>query len=112
MTDGRQHADYLVAWAEQTDWVRPLIAQKEYRSFTTLTLEITHPAIKDTSINNALAATGLKNLQDGLKKYRTVEKNSLRVACFPFVDTKGVEEYKKLTATLDEIARQLKNQNF
>lgn len=107
----RQHAEHLVAWAEKTDWIRPLIAQKEYRSFTTLTLEITHCAIQDTSLNEALAATGLKNLQDGLKKYRTVEKNSLRVACFPFVDINGVEEYKKLTATLDEIARQLKNQN-
>ena len=104
----RLHTDHLVTWAQQTDWIRPLIQNAKYRSFTTLTMEIIHPKIQDTRLNEALAATGLKNLQDGLKKYHTVEKNSLRIACFPFADTNGVEEYKKLTATLDEIARQLK----
>lgn len=108
----RRHADWLVNWAENTDWIHPLVQDAQYRSFTTITLEITHPKIQDTQLNKALAATGLKNLQDGLKKYHTVEKNSLRVACFPFVDLSGVKEYKKLTATLDEIARQLKNQDL
>ena len=107
----RLHADSLVQWAQQTDWIRPLVSQEKYRSFTTITLEIIHPKIQDTQINHALASTELFHLQDGLKKYRTVEKNSLRVACFPFVDVNGTEEYKKLTAALDEIARQLKAQN-
>ena len=102
------HADYLVNWAQKTDWIRPLVTNEKYRSFTTLTLEITHPEIKDTQVNQALAATGKNHLQDGLKKYHSIVKNSLRAACFPFVDLNGVEEYKKLTATLDDIARQLK----
>ena len=104
----RLHANHLVAWAEKTDWIRPLIQDERYRSFTTITLEIFHPKIQDTHLNEALAATGRFHLQDGLKKYHTMAKNSLRVSCFPFVDTNGIEEYKKLTATLDEIARQLK----
>ena len=107
----KAHAEYLVNWAQKTDWVRPLVKDEKYRSFTTVTLEITHPKIKDTQLNQALAQTGLFHLQDGLKKYHTMAKNSLRVACFPFVDTNGIDEYKKLTDALDEIAHQLKNQN-
>lgn len=104
----KKHADYLLNWATKTDWCRPLIQEEKFRSFTTLTLEITDPKILDTDINKALADTGLENLQDGLKKYRTVEQNSLRIACFPFVDTNGTEQYQKLTAALDEIVRQLR----
>lgn len=105
----KMHADYLVNWAENSAWCKPLVGDARFRSFTTLTLQITDPAITDAQINDALSATGLDNLKDGLKKYRTVQTNSLRVSCFPFVDTDGVEEYKKLTATLDEIVRQLRN---
>jgi phosphoserine aminotransferase len=104
----RAHTDYLVNWAENATWCKPLVKDARFRSFTTLTLQITDPQITDTQINDALAQTGLSNLKDGLKKYRTVRTNSLRVSCFPFVDTEGVEEYKKLTAALDEIVRQLK----
>ena len=78
------------------------------RSFTTLTLEITDPDIKDADISAALINTGLTNLADGLKKYSSVKQNSLRISCFPFVDVHGVEEYKKLTAAVDEIVRQLR----
>lgn len=104
----KQHADFLTAWAEKTTWCKPLVQDARYRSFTSYTLQITDPQIKDFQINEALQKTGLENLQDGLKKYRTIEENSLRIACFPFVDVNGVEEYKKLTAALDEIVRQLK----
>ena len=103
----KQHADYLIAWANQTTWCRPLVQDEKFRSQTTLTLEITDGHLTDNSIHTALAQTGLENLQDGLKKYRTIQANSLRVACFPFVDTDGIEQYKKLTAALDEIVRQL-----
>ena len=106
----KQHADFLVRWANQTDWCRPLVHDEKFRSFTTLTLEIIHSQVTDTAINQALTQTGLANLQDGLKKYRTVEKNSLRIACFPFVDPNGTEQYKKITAALDEIVRQLRKQ--
>jgi len=104
----RAHADYLVNWAEKSGWCKPLVEDARFRSFTTLTLQITDPQITDTQINDALFQTGFPHLKDGLKKYRTLKQNSLRVACFPFVDTDGVEEYKKLTDALDEIARQLK----
>lgn len=102
------HADYLTAWAEKTDWVKPFVKDTKFRSFTSYTLEITDPRILDKDINDTLAATGIENLKDGLKKYRTVKQNSLRVACFPFVDLTGVSEYQKLTAALDEIVRQLR----
>ncbi|MBR3631785.1 MAG: aminotransferase class V-fold PLP-dependent enzyme [Elusimicrobiaceae bacterium] len=106
----RKHADYLLKWAAQTDWLKPLIAQEENRSYTTLTLEITDPKIDAAEISKALKATGLPNLQDGIKKYSAVKQNSLRIACFPFVDINGVEQYEKLTHAVDEIVKQLRAQ--
>lgn len=106
----KRHANYLLDWAAQTDYMAPLIKEEKLRSLTTLTLEITDPKLKDTDISAALTHTGLPNLADGLKKYTSVKQNSLRISCFPFVDVNGVEEYKKLTATLDEIVRQLRLQ--
>ena len=104
----RKHADYLLKWAAQTDWLKPLITADAYRSYTTLTLEITDPKIDATEISKALKATGLANLQDGIKKYSAVKQNSLRIACFPFVDVNGVEQYEKLTHAVDEIVKDLR----
>ncbi len=103
----RTHADYLVNWAKNSPHFAPLITDDKHRSFTTLTLAITNPQITGEKIAEILRATGKQNLADGLKKYRTVAQNSLRIACFPFVDTDGVEQYKKLTAMLDKIAQRL-----
>ncbi len=103
----RQHADYLVNWAQKSSYFKPLITDEVYRSFTTLTLAITHPQVTGAQIARALFETGRPNLADGLKKYRTITQESIRVACFPFVDSEGIEQYKKLTAVLDEIARQI-----
>ena len=104
----RQHADYLLKWAATTDWLKPLIQQAENRSYTTLTLAITDPAIDAAEISKALKATGLPNLQDGIKKYSAVKQNSLRIACFPFVDIHGTEQYEKLTHAVDLIVKQLR----
>lgn len=106
----KQHFDYLMGWAEKTNWLKPLIKSEENRSYTTLTLEITDPKIVDADISAALKATGLPNLTDGIKKYSSVKNNSLRIACFPFVDINGVEEYKKLTAAVDAIVADLRKQ--
>ena len=103
----RQHANYLVDWAQKSTWIKPLITDDKYRSFTTLTLAITDLHITGEQIAQVLRATGKQNLMDGLKKYRTVEPDGLRIGCFPFVDTDGVEQYKKLTAVLDKIAQRL-----
>lgn len=105
----RAHTDFLVKWAEQTDWVRPSITDEKFRSYTTLTLDITDPRITEQALNQALADTGLANLQDGLKKFSSIPTNSLRVACFPFVDLSGTEQYEHLTHLLDEIVRQLRH---
>lgn len=104
----RAHAQYLVKWTAGTGWVRPLISDEKLRSYTTLTLQITDPQISANAINQALADTGLSNLQDGLKKFATAPENSLRVACFPFVDPGGTAQYEKLTRLLDEIICRLR----
>lgn len=104
----RKHAEYLLAWAAKTDWLKPLIKDEENRSYTTLTLEVTDPKIDAAEISKALKATGLPNLQDGIKKYSAVKQNSLRIACFPFVDVNGTEQYEKLTRAVDEIVKQLR----
>ena len=106
----RQHAQYLLQWAAGTDWLRPLIADEAHRSYTTLTLEVTDPKLDAAEISKALKATGLPNLQDGIKKYSAVKQNSLRIACFPFVDIHGVEQYKKLTQAVDAIVAALRAQ--
>ncbi len=103
----RAHAQYLVTWAQKSPYFAPLITNEKYRSYTTLTLALTHPNLTGAQIAQALLETGRPNLADGLKKYRTVAQESIRIACFPFVDTDGVEQYQKLTAVLDEIARQV-----
>ncbi len=106
----RAHCDYLLKWAAGTDWLRPLIQDPAHRSYTTLTLEVTDPKIDAADISKALKATGLPNLQDGIKKYSAVKQNSLRIACFPFVDINGVKQYEKLTRAVDEIVRQLRTE--
>lgn len=104
----REHASWLTTWAASTDFCAPLIANENFRSYTTLTLQITDPCLRADDINNTLAETGSTNLQDGLKRHAYAPENTLRISCFPFVDTEGVEQYKKLTAALDEIVRQLR----
>jgi phosphoserine aminotransferase len=104
----KTHADYLLRWAEKTDYLKPLIEEEKYRSFTTLTLQITDPSLHDADISAALQATGLPNLADGVKKYKSISQNSFRIACFPFVDVNGTIQYQKLTNTIDEIVRQLR----
>lgn len=104
----KRHAAYLLDWAAKTDYLVPLVKDEKFRSFTTLTLEITDPRIKDADVSAALQATGLPNLADGIKKYASVEQNSFRIACFPFVDINGTDEYKKLAGAVDEIVRQLR----
>ena len=106
----RKHANYLLEWAAKTDWLKPLIADEAHRSYTTLTLEVTDPKIDAAEISKALKATGLPNLQDGIKKYSSVKQNSLRIACFPFIDVNGVEQYEKLTHAVDEIVKDLRAQ--
>lgn len=105
----RQHAQHVIDWAKQTDFVRPLVEDENWRSYTTLTLQLTDPRLRAEDIHQALVNSGLENLKDGIKRHPYAPENSLRVACFPLVDTDGIEQYKKLTAALDEIVRQLKS---
>lgn len=104
----RQHAQYLLDFAAKTDYLAPLVKDEAYRSYTTLTLEVTDPSLKDADISAALKATGLPNLADGIKKYSSTKQNSVRVGCFPFIDINGTEEYKKLCQTLDYIVKELR----
>lgn len=104
----RKHAQYLVDWSTQTDWIRPCVCEEQWRSYTTLTMDITDPRISEKALNQALAATGLPNLQDGIKKFSHITTNSVRISCFPFVDINGTEQYARLTALLDKIAEKLR----
>lgn len=104
----RRHAQYLLDFAAKTDYLAPLIKDEAYRSYTTLTLEVTDPALKDADISAALKATGLPNLADGIKKYSAVKQNSLRVGCFPFIDVNGTEQYEKLCKAVDYIVAELR----
>lgn len=103
-----EHAETVLNYVQKSRWLKPLIEEEKYRSFTTLTLKITDPGIKDAQINKALAATKRANLIDGIEKYSSVKENSLRIGCFPFIDAKGCAQFKKLCRTLDFIYKELK----
>ena len=103
----KAHAKVLLDYAKKSNWVKPLVEKPEFCSYTSLTLKITNEKIKDTLINKALKQTKKLNLIDGVKKFSSVEENSLRIACFPFIDPKGTKEFIKLAKTLDYIAKHL-----
>ena len=103
----RAHAKVLLDYAKKSNWLAPMIDKAEFRSPETLTLKITDDKIKDTLVNKALKQTKKRNLADGIKKFSSISENSLRIACFPFIDPKGTKEFIKLTKTLDYIAKHL-----
>lgn len=104
----KKHAQTVLSYVRKSGWLEPLIKDKNFRSYETLTLKITDKQIKDTAVNKALKQTGKVNLIDGIEKYSTVKENSLRVGCFPFIDTKGTKQFEKLCQTLAYIYKQLK----
>lgn len=107
----KEHAKVLLNYAKKSNWLTPMIDKPDFRAKETLTLKITDDKIKDIFVNKALKDTKKRNLLDGVKKFSSVEENSLRIACFPFIDPKGTKEFIKLTKTLDYIAKHL-NKNL
>jgi phosphoserine aminotransferase len=104
----RKHSQTVLDFAATTDYLEPLIASEANRSYTTLTLRVSDPALKDSDINSAVKSCGKANLVDGIGKYSSVEDNSLRVACFPFVDINGRAEFELLCKTIDYIVKELR----
>lgn len=104
----RQHADYMLDFAKNTDYLAPLVKDEKFRSYVTLTLEITDPKIEDKAVNDALANAGVFMLKDAIKKYGKVKKNSLRISCFPFVDINGVSQYERLAKSIDYIVKEIR----
>lgn len=105
----RAHAKYLVDFAVKTNYLKPMIDDEAYRSYMTLTLKITDPDIIDADLNAAVKKSGKKNLKDGIGKYSSVKENALRVACFPYTDVNGVEQFEKLAKTIDFIVKELRS---
>ncbi|MBQ4494093.1 MAG: aminotransferase class V-fold PLP-dependent enzyme [Elusimicrobiaceae bacterium] len=103
----KAHAKVLLDYAKKSNWLTPMTEKTEFCSKETLTLKITDDKIKDTLVNKALKQTKKRNLADGIKKFSSISENSLRIACFPFIDPKGTSQFKKLTKTLDYIAKHL-----
>ncbi|MGB2579213.1 phosphoserine aminotransferase [Elusimicrobium simillimum] len=104
----RKHAQYLIDFAAKTDYLEPLIKNEGNRSYVTLTLRVTDSKLKDADISNAIKQSGKACLKDGISKYSGVEDNSLRIACFPFVDINGTGEFEKLAKTIDYVVKELR----
>lgn len=104
----REHAKIIFDFAAKTNYLEPLIADENYRSYMTATLKITDAAIVDSELNAAVKKSGKANLKDGIGKYSSVKDNALRIACFPFVDPDGVTQFEKLTKTIDYIVTQMR----
>ncbi len=107
LTEG--HAKTILDFAKKSGWLAPMIEDKRFRSNISLTLKITDEDIKDYQINKALASTKITALADGIEKYSSVKENSIRIGCFPFIDTIGNSQFIKLCKTLDFIYKNLKN---
>ncbi|MEW6042440.1 MAG: hypothetical protein AB1633_13055, partial [Elusimicrobiota bacterium] len=103
----KRHAEVLFKWVESRDWLDFYVKDPKYRSNLTPTFKVDETVINVDDINKALAATGLENLKDGIKKYTSMEGNYIRVACFPFIDIKGTTEFEKLTKAVDYIVDKL-----
>ncbi len=104
----RKHAEFLFNFAKSTDYLAPLIDDEAYRSYMTVTLKITDPALVGADINKAVQTCGADNMKDGINKYSSVKENSLRIACFPFVDVNGTAEFDKLTKMVDFIVKEMR----
>jgi phosphoserine aminotransferase len=107
----RLHAKKIYDFAAKCGYLAPMIDPAENRSFTTVTLKITDPAIKDDELNAAIKKSGKACLKDGIGKYGSLPVNSVRIACFPFVDINGDKEFELLTQTIDYVVKQLKSGN-
>ncbi|WP_424244528.1 phosphoserine aminotransferase [Elusimicrobium posterum] len=107
----RKHAQAIIDFMATTDYLEPLIKDKANRSYTTLTVKVTDPNLKDADINNAVKACGKACLIDGIGKYSTTKDNSLRIACFPFVDINGTKEFELLAKTIDYVVTELRKGN-
>lgn len=67
---------------KKSDYLAPLVQDEKFRSYTTLTLEVTDPSIKDADISAALKATGRANLADGIKNIPRSNKTPCALPAF------------------------------
>ena len=104
----KKHSGYLYDFAAKTDYLEPLVHQPENRSSVTVTLRVTDPKIKGDDISAAIKKTGKPCLADGISKYSNVEESSLRIACFPFIDVNGTEQFEKLAKTISWIVKEMR----
>jgi len=104
----RAHAKTLFDFAAKTDYLKPMIEDENYRSYMTATFKITDPKIVDSELNSAVKKSGKANLKDGIGKYSSVKENALRIACFPYCDVNGTEQFVKLTKTIDFIVKEMR----
>jgi len=105
----KRHAEVIWAWVEKSGYLAPYVKDTRFRSDITITLAV-DDSVDAAEISRALAATGRPNLQDGVKKYSAVPGNLIRIACFPFIDFDGTEQFEKLTRTIDFIVDALKKE--
>ncbi|MCL2888135.1 MAG: aminotransferase class V-fold PLP-dependent enzyme [Elusimicrobia bacterium] len=108
----KKHAAYLFDFAAKTDYLEPLIREKENRSFTTVTLRVTNDKLQGADISSAVKKSGKPCLADGISKYSSVEENSIRIACFPFVDVTGTAQFEKLAKTISWIVKEMRTANL
>jgi phosphoserine aminotransferase len=89
----RASSDHLYAWAEQTDFTTPFVADPAKRSLVVGTIDFAEEV--DAA---ALAATLRANGIVDVEPYRKLGRNQLRVGMFPAVEPADVEA---LTACID-----------
>jgi len=89
----------LYEWAEASETASPFVADPDYRSPTTVTIDLA-PAVDANVVEGILRLNGLVDTFG----YRKLGRNQLRVACFPNVEPADVAI---LTRAIDYVVEQL-----
>ena len=95
----RVHAAMLYDWADKSDYATPFVTNPVQRSTTTVTIDlVTRVPVND--LLRVLAGHGIIDIAG----YRKLERNQIRIATFPAVDTEDIE---KLIASIDFVTARL-----
>jgi phosphoserine aminotransferase len=89
----------LYDWAETRPWTTPFVADSAKRSPVVCTIDL-DPAISASEVSATLRANGILDTE----AFRTLSRNQLRLATFPAVETRDVEQ---LTACIDYVVQRL-----
>ena len=90
---------HVYEWAESSKYAIPFVADPSDRSTTVVTVDL-DGVVDASTVSAVLRTNGIVDI-DG---YRKLNRNQLRIACFPNIETANVEA---LTAAIDYVVERI-----